>query len=122
MSFERRRTASPLPRLTLPSSRLLKGPVGKGIAVTAGTFLLGYLLAARWLFPATEDPTDATFVDIPDLSGMQEGEGAERVGELGLVMSVAFGLHHPTLLSGTIVAQAPLPGQVARPAIRSGWR
>lgn len=115
MSFERRRRVSRSPRFTLPSPRVLKGPVVRGAIVTASTFLIGYFLAANWLFPAAEDPTDATFIDVPDLSGMEQSEGAARIRELGLAAAVATEIHHPTLLSGTIVAQAPLPGQVALP-------
>ncbi len=116
MSFERRRGAGlQLPRLALPSPRFLKGPVARGALVTVATFFIGYLLAANWLFPAAEDPTDATFIDVPDLSGLEQEEGEGQATELGLAVVVATSIHHPRLLSGTIVAQAPLPGQVARP-------
>ena len=116
MSFERRaRPVISLPRPRLPSARALKGPVGLGVAVTIAMFFARYALAATVLFPAAEDPTDATFVDIPDLGGVSQAEAESRLAEVGLPSAVSARLHHPRLASGTVVAQHPLPGQVSRP-------
>ncbi|MFV1987145.1 MAG: PASTA domain-containing protein [Gemmatimonadota bacterium] len=116
MSFERRvRPAISLPRPRLPSARALKGPVGLGVVVTIAMFLAGYLVAATVLFPAPEDPTDATFVEIPDLGGVPQAEAESQLADIGLPSAVAARIHHPGLVSGTVVAQTPLPGQVSRP-------
>jgi len=116
VSFERRRTpAFNLSTPRLPSLELLKGPLARAAIVTLATFIVGYFVAANWLFPAAEDPTDATFVELPDLVGSEQSVGEARLGELGLASMVSTTLHHADLVSGTIVAQSPLPGQVARP-------
>lgn len=119
MSFERRpgargRTRPRLPELRLPGG-LVASPVARAAAMTIGMFLVGYFLAATWLFPAAEDPTDATFVDVPDLGTLEEAEAASRLGDDGLALAVAMTIHHPSLPSGTVLAQSPLAGQVARP-------
>jgi len=119
MSFERRpgarRAGHPsLPRLRLPGG-LLRHPVARGAAVTLATFLTGYFVAASWLFPAGEDPTDATFVDVPDLEGLAEADAGQRLSDLGLTLQVATRIHDDELASGAVLAQSPLPGQVARP-------
>ncbi|MDX1393972.1 MAG: PASTA domain-containing protein [Gemmatimonadota bacterium] len=116
MSFERRgRSRVALPDFRLPSMDRMRTPVGRAALVTVGMFIAGYFLAATWLFPAAEDPTDATFVDVPDLEGTDETEARAMLDEEGLAAVVATRLHHPDLISGSVVAQSPLPGQVARP-------
>jgi len=83
--------------------------------VTLGMFLMGYLMSANWLFPAAADPTDAAFVDIPDLGGLSQADAERQLAALGLPATVAASLHHTDLVSGSVVGQSPLPGQVARP-------
>jgi beta-lactam-binding protein with PASTA domain len=89
--------------------------MGRAALLTLVMFVVGYLLAANWLFPAAEDPTDATFVQMPDLAGLSQTEAEGRLGDLGLTAAVTPSIHHANLVSGTVVAQSPLPGQVSRP-------
>lgn len=104
-----------MPRLRLPSPDRLKGPFVRAAGVTLVTFVIGYFLAATWLFPAADDPTDTTFVEVPDLEGLPQRDAAARLDGLGLASVVAASIHHPDLQSEAVVAQSPLPGQVARP-------
>lgn len=95
--------------------RIARSRPGRATAVTLLTFAVGYFIAATWLFPATEDPTDTALVEVPDLRSMMEEEAAERVRGLGLVPLVKARVRHPTAAPGAVVAHSPLPGQVARP-------
>jgi serine/threonine-protein kinase len=99
--------------------------IGIALALLLGTFLIGYLVATRVLFPPL--PTPENGIVVPRLSG-QLIESAERqLQPLGLraareVVRVAHASQPP----GIIVAQSPLPGQqlreggVVRFAVSSG--
>ncbi len=95
--------------------RMARSRPGRAAAVTLVTFALGYLVAATWLFPATEDPTDTLLVEVPDLASMTEEDATERAREEGLVPLVKARVRHPRAAPGAVIAQAPLPGQLARP-------
>ncbi|MXX67696.1 MAG: PASTA domain-containing protein [Gemmatimonadales bacterium] len=82
--------------------------------VFAALFGVGYAYAAMRLFPAAEDPTDVDFTDIPDLTGVSLAEAGERLSALGLVSTEQGSLHHGEIPTGAVVAQRPLPGQLAR--------
>ncbi|MCY3698525.1 MAG: PASTA domain-containing protein [Gemmatimonadetes bacterium] len=75
---------------------------------------IGYAFAAIRLFPAAEDPTDVDFTEIPDLTGVSLAEAGERLSALGLVSTEQGRLHHGEIPVGGVVAQRPLPGQLAR--------
>ena len=77
-------------------------------------FGAGYLFAAIRLFPAAADPTDVDFTEIPDLTGVPLSEAGARLSALGLVTAEQGRLHHPEIAPGGVVAQRPLPGQLAR--------
>ena len=81
-------------------------------ALTAGGLLVGYVVATRVMFPLPPPPRD--LVEVPSLQGLEEGRARERVLEAGLDLGSSEGLRHPELDSGTVVGQAPLPGQLAR--------
>jgi len=119
MSFQRRpaarRAAGPSFRWPRLPEGLLRSAVARAAAVTVATFVVGYFVAATWLFPAAEDPTDATFVDVPDLEALTEADAGRRLADAGLSLRVATAIHDPGLPSGSVLAQSPLPGQVARP-------
>ncbi len=95
--------------------RFARSRPGRATAVTLVTFVVGYFIAATWLFPATDDPTDTALVEVPDLTSMPEEEAAERARDAGLVPVVKSRVRHPTAQPGAVIAQTPLPGQVARP-------
>ncbi|MCG8468403.1 MAG: PASTA domain-containing protein [Gemmatimonadetes bacterium] len=110
MSFERRRTASTGNRL----ATFVRSRAGRGLVVTLVTFFAGYTVAARVLFPSADDPTDANFTEVPDLSGIVVEEAAARLTDLGFVPSLRGAIHHPEIDAGHVLAQSPLAGQVAR--------
>jgi len=78
-------------------------------------FAVGYFVAATVLFPAAPNPVDATLVTLPDLKGLSEEDARSRLTELGLETAVIAHINHPELAPQDVVAQSPLPGQVARP-------
>jgi len=88
--------------------------VARAAGLTAGTFTLGYFIAATFLFPAASDPTDANFITLPDLDGLAEADARSRLGEIGLEMAVLAHINHPDVDAEHVVAQRPLPDQVAR--------
>lgn len=73
----------------------------------------GYLLATRVIFPGPQPPGDLT--EVPDLRGAALADARERLGELELISAAGDSMHHPEIARGEVVAQAPLPGQLARP-------
>jgi len=115
MSFRRHaaRRLSPETRETL--ERAARSPVARIAALTLGMFLFGYFLAATWLFPAAEDPTDVELIEVPDFEGTSVGDAGERLDDLGLEGTTLARVHHPGRPEGSVVAQSPLPGQLARP-------
>ena len=84
------------------------------VLLFAAMFGIGYLFAAIRLFPAAADPTDVAFTEIPDLTGVAIAEAGARLSALGLVSTEQGRLHHGEIPVGAVVAQRPLPGQLAR--------
>lgn len=104
-----------MPTLRVPSSDAFRGPWARAVGVTAAMFVVGYFVAATFLFPAVEDPTDGTFIEVPDLLDLAQEDARSRLAELGLEMAVATRINHPELTSEHVLAQSPLPGQASRP-------
>lgn len=86
--------------------------LGWAVALGLGGFLVGYGLATRVLFPAPPGPED--LLDVPDLRGRTIASASETLAERGLRLGAVDSLRHPSLDSGLVVGQAPLPGQLAR--------
>ncbi len=86
-----------------------------GLALLLGLlgFGIGWLVATRMLFPPVEPPPD--LVEVPDLLGAELDEARSRVREAGLVWGDVDSLRHPTVASGLVLGQTPLPGQLALP-------
>lgn len=95
--------------------RVLGTRAARALGVTLATFLAGYFVAATWLFPAAEDPTDTRLVEVPDLIGSDEEAALERLGELGLGGVVGSRLEDPDAPAGRVLAQDPLADQPTRP-------
>jgi serine/threonine-protein kinase len=76
---------------------------------------LGYLIAARWLFPAPTAPGGEKLVELPELVGLDGERARERVTDLGLTYELSSEVYHAQAAAGLVVAQSPLPGQLARP-------
>lgn len=95
------------------------GPVGRRALISAfaigGALLVGYGIAALWLFPATASADDASVLKVPDVVGLSEAEARERIIDAGLEFTVRAGMTHREAPEGAILAQSPLPGQFARP-------
>ena len=84
------------------------------VAVVVVAFAAGYVLAAAVLFPEEGEAADVRLVEVPELAGL-EAEGAlSRLREIGLEGRVEGRIHHPEAAFGTVVAQAPLPGQLSQ--------
>lgn len=77
-------------------------------------FGLGYVAAARWLFPAAEDPTDIDYTEVPDLTGTPLAAAEAQLAALGFTALERSRLGHGEIAAGAVVAQDPLPGQVTR--------
>lgn len=84
------------------------------------TFLAGYWIATGVLFPPGEDPTDTLLVPLPDLSGLTFAQASERLEGAGLATRVQARMRHPTAPPQVVLAQSPLPGQLARPGSEVG--
>lgn len=95
----------------------LDRPAGRMGALLAGVALVGlavgYLFSTRILFPAPPPPGDLT--TVPDVSGLDVQAASERILDVDLVPGTIRSVRHPEADSGRIIAQAPLPGQLARP-------
>jgi beta-lactam-binding protein with PASTA domain len=83
------------------------------IAMVLAGWGIGYGVATLVMFPRPQLPS--TFVEIPDLR-QRDLDGAQaELTDVGLVAAELEFLRHPQIDSGRIVAQAPLPGQLALP-------
>jgi beta-lactam-binding protein with PASTA domain len=94
-----------------PSRRRVLVP---GLLLVA-LFGLGYLAAARWLFPAGPGDQAGEVALVPDLVGLGSEEATRSLTEAGLTLQVVSRVPHPKAPDGAIIAQTPLPGQFARP-------
>ena len=111
MSFERRRTTKRSGPLL---AGLLKSRVGRAIAFVGIMFVIGYTISSQWFFSSVDDPINAEFYQVPDLSGLGLADAREILTELGLTSVVRSQLRHPRVPEGDIIAQSPLAGQVGR--------
>jgi serine/threonine-protein kinase len=66
------------------------------------------------LFPSPPPPGD--LFTVPDLYSADFEEARRRIEEAGLVLGVVDPFRHPSVDSGRVVGQDPLPGQLASPA------
>lgn len=118
-SIRRRRSGSrsaKKPRATAPAGPavLLTRPVlGAALGVALFGLLVGWWVATRMLFPAPDALTG--LVEVPDVQG-ETLDGVERaLADAGLELGVVEQFQHPSADSGTVVGQAPLPGQLLLP-------
>jgi serine/threonine-protein kinase len=81
-----------------------------GIVAVVG-FGGGYLFSTQLLFPVPPPPGDLQVV--PDLSGETAEDAQQTLTEAGLVLGSADSLKHPTVPTGVILGQSPLPGQLS---------
>jgi beta-lactam-binding protein with PASTA domain len=86
--------------------------IGIAFGVLFLTFGLGYLIAARVLFPPLPEPENG--IVVPRLAGLNADEARSRVGPIGLTITEVYEIAHPDEAAGIVVAQSPLPGQQLR--------
>lgn len=79
-----------------------------------GALVVGYAIAALWLFPSAASAGDASVVRVPDVVGLSEAEARAAAVEVGLDLRVGGGMNHREAPEGTVLSQRPLPGQFAR--------
>lgn len=80
-----------------------------------GALVVGYGVAALWLFPSAASAGDASIVRVPDVVGLPEAEARAAAVEAGLDFRVGGGMSHREAPEGTVLSQRPLSGQFARP-------
>jgi serine/threonine-protein kinase len=79
-----------------------------------GSLVVGYAVAALWLFPRAASADDASVVRVPDVVGLSEAEARAAAVDIGLDLKVAGGMNHREVPEGSVLSQRPLPGQYAR--------
>jgi len=89
--------------------RVVLWALGLGVVGWGGA----YVVATRILFPAPPPPPG--LIQVPDLRGLEVDTAAQRLADAGLHLGAVDSLRHPTVASGLILGQAPLPGQLALP-------
>lgn len=83
------------------------------LALALGGWIIGYGLATQLLFPAPPPPGD--LFEVPDLRGLGLVSASERLEGAGFEIGELDSLQHPSVASGIVLGQAPLPGQVLPP-------
>ncbi|MBT8337657.1 MAG: PASTA domain-containing protein [Gemmatimonadetes bacterium] len=104
------------PRRPLPEGvAALVSPRVLGIAAALAVVGLGggFLFATQVLFPAPELLTG--FVEVPDVRGNRLSDVEAVLAEAGLELGAVDRFSHPLADSGSVVGQAPLPGQLILP-------
>lgn len=88
-----------------------------GIVAALGLLIgAGYLLSAQWLFPGSaEDAVAGEVVEVPELVGLTVEEARSALEASELTYRQRSEMPHPRAPEGAVVAQSPLPGQLARP-------
>ncbi|MFQ5889394.1 MAG: PASTA domain-containing protein [Gemmatimonadota bacterium] len=108
-----RRVRNRLGDLRLPARASTRGIVSAFAVLLF--FAAGYLISATWLFPAERGSDAGSLVEVPELVGLSSEEARGRVERLGFSYTVRSSIAHPDAPEGAVLAQNPLPGQMARP-------
>jgi serine/threonine-protein kinase len=90
--------------------------LGRDAGFVAGAVLvlglvLGYIVSTRLLFPLPSTPQD--LLEVPDVRGLDRSVALDMMASAGLVATVTNSFRHPTALSGEILGQTPLAGQLS---------
>lgn len=95
---------------------LLRGRSGRWLATLAialACFGVGWLVASWWLFPGGEDTGVGRLIRVPDLVGLPVEEARDRARGAALQPEIRASIHHPEAEAGVVLAQSPLPEQLA---------
>lgn len=84
------------------------------LGIVAALFGVGYLIAAELLFRTPSDLVTGPLVEIPELVGMSTDDAQARTERLSLEYTVRASVSHPQAPEGAVLAQSPLPGQLAK--------
>lgn len=76
-------------------------------------WLFGYVIATQVVFPAPPPPGD--LFEVPDLRGLGLASASERLAGVGFEVGTVDSLQHPSVASGLVLGQSPLPGQLLQP-------
>lgn len=85
---------------------------GPWVGWSAGAFVLGYLVAALFLFPPRPR---REVITTPDLRGLPEAVARRRALAAGLEFARERLLPHPTVRAGVVLAHTPQPGEEVPP-------
>lgn len=96
-----------------PAALLTPRVLGAALGVAVLGLAVGWGVATRVLFPAPDALTG--LVEVPDVQGRTLDGVEQALAETGLELGAVEQFHHPALDSGTVVGQAPLPGQLLLP-------
>lgn len=83
-------------------------------AVLGFGVVLGYLVTTRLLFPLPPLPRD--LFEVPDVRGLDRAAALDMMEGAGVYAAVTDSFRHPTALSGEILGQSPIPGQLSTAA------
>ncbi|HEX7052078.1 MAG TPA: PASTA domain-containing protein [Longimicrobiales bacterium] len=101
------------PAPTAPTLRWSRWILGTILALPL-CFGVGYAFAVFIVFPVPEE-TGGDTVAVPRLIGDDRTEAETALKAAGLVLGEVMSLPHRREPTGTVLAQAPLPGQRLRP-------
>jgi hypothetical protein len=90
--------------------KVVLGALGAAIV----TFIIGYFVAVRILFPPLPEPKDG--IVVPNLTGLTVAAAEAKLAQVGLRLNETIDITHPSQRAGTIIAQSPIAGQQLRTA------
>ncbi len=82
------------------------------LGIAAGGLLVGYLFAVLVLFPAPGPPRDLR--PLADLRDRPVEDASAMLADAGLMRGEIRSLRHPSVDSGRVLGQSPLPTQLVR--------
>ncbi len=71
----------------------------------------GYLVTTRIIFPLPPLPRD--LFEVPDVRGLDRAVALDLIERAGVLAAVTDSFRHPTAMSGEVLGQTPLPGQLS---------
>jgi serine/threonine-protein kinase len=83
--------------------------VGAGVLVLG--LVLGYVVSTRLFFPMPPPPGD--LFEVPDVRGLDRSVALDMLERAGVGAAVTDSFRHPTALSGEVLGQTPLSGQLS---------